>query len=185
MLFFVLLVLWKGLPKNFKIVYLNLYTIVEYLFFAFFLWSAIQNTTFKKVIVLLSGGFVIFQIIYFLTTEIVRLDSIPVGIETILVFIYIFFFLYEYFKSAKSSFINSHYCFWLSVGILIYLGGSFFFNILANHMLQEQVDDYWYFTYIAETIKNFLFIISISVASRQTIEFAKREKTNLPYLDMV
>ena len=64
---------------------------------------------------------------------------------------------------------------------MLYLGGCFFFYILGNHIPAEQIDSYWYFTYIVEIAKNILFAVSIIV-------FAKNEKEkipnqNLPYLD--
>lgn len=185
--FFGLLIVWDFLPsRDIKIVYQYFYTISEYLFFAYFLWSAIQSTIFKRVIVGISAGFIIFQLVYYLSHQTVRLDSIPIGVETILLLIFIVFFFYEYFNKIKSSFIINHYCFWISVGIMIYLGGSFFFNILAEqHSVRVYINDYWYLTYIGDIIKNLLFIIAIIVTTKNQTDSLKQEKSNLPYLDMI
>ena len=101
--------------------------------------------------------------------------------ETILLFIFIFLFFYRFLKTAVDSYVYNQPCFWIAVGILIYLGGSFFFNILVNHLTFEQVDKYWFLTYIAETIKNILFAVALVMYLRQPRENSKKE--TVPNLD--
>ncbi|HVZ57073.1 MAG TPA: hypothetical protein VG870_10480 [Chitinophagaceae bacterium] len=101
--------------------------------------------------------------------------------ETILVYIYIFYFLYEFFVTTNNDYVYNNHCFWFAIGIMIYLGSSFFLYILANNISQEVHDRYWFITYIAEIIKNILFSAAIVV-------HAKRFKTKapdrqFPYLD--
>lgn len=183
--FCILVILWDYLPtRNLKIVYQYFYTTSEYLFFAYFLWYSIERLLFRKIIFALSLGFVLFQITHYLVTDQSKLDSVPVGIETILLFIFIFFLFLEYFQNKKPVSITTTYSFWISVGVLFYLGGSFFFNILANYMDQSYIDKYWYFTYIAETLKNIMFIVAVFVAAKGHQKKVNKEKTNLPYLDM-
>jgi hypothetical protein len=186
-IFFCLLLLWDQLPtRDAKILYQYVYTTLEYIFFSYFLWSSIQNVTFKKIIFFLSICFVAFQVTYYLVNNTLRLDTIAIGIETILLLVYIIYFFYEYFNNVKFTSIINHYCFWLSVGILVYLGGTFFFNILAEqHAVQNFIDDYWYFTYLADTLKNILFIAAIFVAIKYRNNFIKPEMKNVPYLDMI
>ena len=74
--------------------------------------------------------------------------------------------------------------FWIVIGIMIYLGGSFFFNILANHLNNEQIIDYWYWSYIADIIKNILFAIGLFVFTRQPKQKGMI-KSSIPYLDMI
>ena len=90
-----------------------------------------------------------------------RLDTIPIGVETILLFIYIFIFFYDTLRSTKQVDIYNNFGFWIAVGILLYLGVSFFFYILANDMLIDEIDQYWVVTFIAEMIKNIMFCIAI------------------------
>lgn len=186
-IFFLFLISWDFLPtRDLKIIYQYVYTTTEYLFFAYFLWSSIQNSGFKKLIVAVSISFVLFEVIYYLSHKTLRLDSVSIGVETILLLIFILYFFYEYFNKIRSSFIINHYCFWLSVGIMIYLGGAFFFNILAEqHSVREYINNYWYFTYIGDIIKNFLFIIAVVVSTKQQPEILKQDKSNLPFLDMI
>jgi hypothetical protein len=100
--------------------------------------------------------------------------------ETILLFIYIIFYFYDYFKNPKAQVVYNHYCFWISIGILIYLGSSFFFNILANHMTDSEMQELYYLTYISEFIKNLVLVASIIVYHRQP---KPKKSTSIPYLD--
>ena len=68
--------------------------------------------------------------------------------------------------------------FWISIGIFFYLAGSFFFNILANHMSKEELKQYWYYSFLFDIIKNGLIAVGLSV-HRQ-----KNRTESIPYLDM-
>lgn len=174
-------------PVKYRKLYAFSYTFIEYTFFAAMLWLNIQNKIAKTIIVALSISFFIFQCTYYISTsQIQRLDSVPVGIETILLFIYIFIFFYENFKITKATtYIYNNPGFWIAIGILIYLGGAFFLYILANHMEQEEIDRYWDYTYIAEILKNILFITAVFLYRFKTKNDASLgQKSNLPYLDM-
>lgn len=133
-------------------------------------------------IILLSILFFIFQILYFFNAPFYKIDTIPIGIETILLFVYILFFFYNYFKEIDNRYIYNEPCFWVAVGILLYLGGSFFFNILANHLSIEEMVNYWYVTYIAEVLKNLLFAIAMIIYARQPKETTPEK--SIPYLDL-
>ncbi len=165
----------------------NLFTGFEYLIFTS-IFFAMGGRRKKNVIITLSIAFISFLIFLAifnptnLKTPIV-LDTIPVSIETILIFIYIFFFLYEHSKTDLSESIFNSHLFWISVGLLLYLGGTFFFNILANQMSRAEFDNYWHYTYMAEIAKNFLFLIALFKISK----FKKKElipQVRMPYLDI-
>lgn len=99
-------------------------------------------------------------------------------------FTFIFLFFFEQFKSQKVDFIYNNIGFWYSSGILLYLGGSFFFNILANHMEQSEVDHFWQLTLIGEILKNILFLFAIITSSKKT-ELPNTSKKDMPFLDMI
>jgi hypothetical protein len=98
-------------------------------------------------------------------------------------FVYIFLFFYDHSKNNKGGFIYNHPVFWLSVGILLYLGGSFFFNILANHMTAAEFYDYWKYASIAEAIKNLLFAAAMLITSHHH-KPSITNQSHVPYLDM-
>lgn len=132
--------------------------------------------------IILSFLFLIFQVFYFFYASFLKIDAVPIGIETILMFIYILFFFYEYFKAVEDKYIYNEPSFWCVIGILVYLGSSFFINILANHLSDQEVAKYSSLTNIAEIIKNILFAVAMIMYARQPKE-APHEKS-IPYLDM-
>lgn len=184
LLFFWLLFFYYDIPKDFKKYYQSAYTFLEYSLFAFIFWKNINSKKIKRFILVASFFFLLFQIIYVITTGKNRLDSVPIGIETILILIYILFFFNEFSKTLDGSYIYNHYCFWVSVGILIYLGGSFFFYILINQLSKEQIEAFGNLTYLAEIIKNILFTSAIFVYTRLILK-TKQKSTSIPYLDMI
>jgi hypothetical protein len=170
------------LLKDQKKLYDIIFTFLEYSFFTLFLWFIIVNKNFKKIIIGLSFCFYSFQVVYFIIDKSDRLDSIPVGVETILLFIYIIYFLYEQFKSQRNTYIYNHPGFWIAIGIMIYLGGSFFLYILVNHLDQEQIDKYVQFTYVADILKNIFLVTAICLYLRKD---EKTSEKTVPYLDMI
>src|SRR5262249_20433530 len=98
LLIFLFIFIYEWVPKGFyRRLHWTLYTFVEYCTFSSILWLSISNKKFKNLILVVSVGFVSFQVIYLLSVNLAYLDSTSVGIETILVFIYSFYFLYQEF----------------------------------------------------------------------------------------
>ena len=183
--YFGLLKSYDNLPQNFVNNYFQgLYTLLEYSFFAYFFWLCIQSKGFRKIIFLISILFGLYQFFYITSVNFIRLDSISIGIETILVFIYIFYFFYEFSKNTKDVFIYNHYGFWLAVGIMIYLGGSFFFYILINSLTESEIDKFSNMTYVAEITKNLLFAFSIFIYKKHPVNKPQNHSKNIPNLDM-
>lgn len=133
--------------------------------------------------VTLSFVFVAFLISHHLFIVNRRIDSIAIGVESILIFVYIFFFFFEMINKQNGGFIYEHHCFWISVGLLIYLGGSFFINILANVLTIEEFGKYWYFTFIADTIKTLFFAVALIILSKKSDQ-RKPDSNSVPFLDM-
>lgn len=185
LLFFSLIFFDEWVPKIVKKYYQASYTFLEYFFFTVFVWLNIRNTNFKKFIVSVSVLFIIFQFFFVTTTTLKRLDSIPIGIETILIFIFVFFFFFEFSKNAREIFIYNLFGFWIAVGVMIYLGGSFFFYILANHLDKDEADKFINMTYVAEIIKNLLFVFSIYMYKKFPINKIHNLPKNIPNLDMI
>jgi hypothetical protein len=147
------------------------------------MWMNIRSRKFKRVIVILSIAFVLFQIIYFFIGEPKGLDTIPIGIQTILILIFSFYFFYEQLKESVTP-IYDHFFFWITIGLIIYLAGSFFMYILAedlNKINRKQLLEYWFITYVVDIIKNFFFFISALVFLKQSKSVVR--KTVLPNLD--
>ena len=95
---FILLFSYNYLPKEDRKIFQIFYTFIEYSFFTFFLWKNIVNKKFRRFIIILSGLFLLFQVLNYFNAPLVRLDSVPIGIETILILIYVLYFFYEFLK---------------------------------------------------------------------------------------
>lgn len=164
-------------------VYYLIYTFIEYICFSYILWSHITSKNFRLFILISSFAFIAFQLIYFWNTPRRILDSVPIGVESILVLIYIFYFFYSQLKgSAPAVSLYQQPIFWLATGILIYLSGTFFFYILVNHMQIAQIKQYWFVTYIFDIVKNIFFtigVLAIIYSSKTTPSLHK----NVPNLD--
>lgn len=180
-----LLFFYYDIPKDIKKYYQSFYTFFEYAFFAFFFWYNINNKKIRRIIFYLSIFFFIFQIIYVFDAQLIRLDSVPIGIETILIFSFVFYFFYESSQKLSPNYIYNHYCFWISVGVLIYLGGSFFFYITINLLTPDEVTTFGNLTYVAEIIKNLLFATAIFIYARYPFEKTKDKNESIPLLDMI
>jgi hypothetical protein len=186
LLFSFLLFSYDFLPKGeYRRTFQICYTFFEYSVFAFLFWLNIENLRFRRFIFFFSLLFLGFLIFYYFSATLIRMDSIPVGIETILIFVYISYFFYETFKKNATFSINNHYCFWLCVGVLIYLGGSFFFYILINDLTEEQVTAFGNLTYVAEIIKNILFLIALLIYSKFPNRQMNKKQDSIPFLDLI
>jgi hypothetical protein len=186
--FFLLNYFYDSLPQkspSARKLYYFAYTFLEYFSFTLLLFLSIKNARFKKNIIFASIIFLIFHILYSIFTKLRRLDTIPIGVETILIFIFVLYFFLEQFNNVeKNVSLFGNFAFWIVLGVIFYLGSTFFFNILANHMDKNEVLEYWSFSYLADIIKNLFFAIGIFVwAKNSHKKIIKKEKT--PFLDMI
>jgi hypothetical protein len=100
-------------------------------------------------------------------------------------FTQILFLFYEQFQRPTQPFYVTP-SFWFTIGILIYLSGTFFFNILASSKdFRPVLQEYWFITYILETLKNIVFAIAIILYAKNA-HTGNLEKDNkkLPFLDI-
>jgi hypothetical protein len=154
------------------------YTFFEYGLFASILYIFIANKKFRKFIVIISLCFSVFIIAYNLVVKVVGIDSIPIGVEAILILIFSFYYLYEQMQDTRSLFIYSRFSFWIVLAMLLYLAGSFFIYIYASRLATEQVGRYWIFTNVFSILKNIFFTIAIIKLASNKKE-KKQEKYNL------
>ena len=169
----------QGLLK----IYYTAYTFLEYVLFTYIIWVKIKSKSFKILVASLSLLFFVFQVFHYYTVKIKVLDSIPIGIETILIFIYIIFYFYEQFKQPSNSYLYQNYMFWIAFGIMIYLGGSFFFNILADYITQRIIE-HWPLTYIADILKSLFFLYGLLLFKSKHNGDYNNKSSSLPFLDI-
>jgi hypothetical protein len=185
LIFFLLLYFYYDIPRDYNQLYNALFTFLEYTFFASIFYLNIENKRFKKLLLFCSLGFYAFLLIHYFTVYHSRIDAIPIGIESILIFVYICLFFSERMKSSRQDFIYNHPVFWISVGILVYLGGTFFINIMANTLPSDELLKYWYFNFVADTVKTCFFAISLIFYTRVSKRKEHNKQGSVPFLDMI
>ncbi len=144
--------------------------------FAYFIFTLLQSKFVKKYLIVSSIVFFLFFILYtyVLPKNVKYIDSIPIGVETILILIFSFYYLYEQTNDTSSLFIYNKYTFWVILGIVIYLAGSFFIYIFADTIPPKEMKRYWFITNIFSILKNIFFCIAIWIN-------AKPQKDSLKY----
>ncbi len=148
------------------------FTLSEFFLFSTFIMMSIINTSMKRVIVVTQILFSIFIIVYATYAKPRSIDSISVGIETILILIFSCYYLYEQMGKVENQFIYNKYQFWIITGTMIYLAGSFFIYIFANLVDRKTLHQFWFLTNVLYILKNILFAIGILI-------YVKERKKNL------
>lgn len=161
---------------------LTIYTLLEYTFFAWFLLLQIKSKSFRKGILISMVAFAVFSFVYFSFVKYISIDTVPIGVETILILIFSFFYLYEQMNEPSSLFIYNKYPFWVIAGIMLYLAGSLFIYIFAYQVEPGVLHQYWLLTNVVTIIRNILVIIAILIYVKQ-LKNPSPEKHLYPYLN--
>lgn len=173
-------------PRIFNFVF----TLTEYILFATLLTYWYQtNKTFLKTVLIGSVFFLLFHTFYSFWAKAGLIDSVSIGICTLLMFAYIFYYIFLELNRDETKMpgasLSSQPTFWIALGILIYLAGTFFFHLLIDYLPKEQIRQYWFITYIFDIIKNIFFTIAIFVYIRQANKKPQAQKTNEPFLNFL
>jgi hypothetical protein len=175
---FVINVIANSIHESYILSLYAIFTVVEYLLFAWLLYSLVRSKKIRNIITLGTIAFLIFISLYYLTVQLKSLDSVPIGIETVIILAYTFLFLYEQMQLESQILIYNRYSFWIASGILIYLGGSFFIYVFADQVDNATKHAFWAFQNIFSIIKNILFAISIYIYYKAV---NKKNKKNYRY----
>jgi hypothetical protein len=152
-----------------SLVIYTLFTVVEGVAFLSFLWVQIKNKTVKKVSIITGIAFVVFNILYlYFTKNPDKTDfiSIPIGIETIIILVFSYYYLYERTDDTSTLYIYSTFGFWVVIGMVIYLSCSFFVYLFIGSIPENEKQFYWDITNVFGIIKNVLFTVAIIINSK-------------------
>lgn len=167
--------------KNVFYIYTS-FTFIEYFSFTAFIYSFIKSTVFKKVILFSSAAFTLFLPVYFTYFEqAVSIDSIPIGLETLFILFFCSYYFYEQMNDLENHYIYNRYHFWIIIGILLYLAGSFFIYIFANHVDKQTRSQFWFLTYFFYVVKNLFFLIGLMNYNKSAKSLSR--KNLYPYLN--
>jgi len=161
------------------------YTLLEYLSLSGLLWLCVRGRRIRIYIAILSAMFVIFLIFFYASVKMARVDSVPIGIESILLMTYIVFYFFNEFKTITNENVYDRPTFWIAIGVFIYIGATFFLNILGNSLAKEDFNKYYYYSYFGDILKNIFFAIAIIFFAKSGPKEKKNIITKVPYLDMI
>ena len=161
------------IPEHLESPFYVLFTCIETFLFGKFFSLIINKSSRKRELFWLTTTFIALLVIYYSFSYLTKrvqdpLDSIPIGIETILIFIFAFFYFHEQLNITTDLFIYSTPQFWGVLGIILYLAGSFFIYIFANQLNSNQLNKYWVITNIASIFKNLFFALAIYLQATKT-----------------
>lgn len=159
-------ILFLVIPDSYSSYLFSIFTLVEYLAFSLFLLFHSDNKRLKQFLLAVFLLFSIFIGVYFLIVPFDFLDSVPVGVETILVIGFSVFFLYEQVNKSNVLLYNTS-AFWIITGFLIYLAGSFFIYLYANQVPIEELKKFWFITFIFTSIKNIFISIGFWLQAKK------------------
>jgi hypothetical protein len=150
-----------------------IFTFFEMLFFSYFFYLEIRKPASKKTILIVSTIFAVALLIYYYYAYYFRkivphIDSVPIAIETLLIYLFSFFYFFQELNDNTTFFIYNKSSFWYVLGILIYLSGSFFIYIFANQLSIKELERYWIITNISSFSKNLFFIVPVFILARET-----------------
>ena len=186
LLSFLILFFSDYVPKSLQHYAYSFFILTEYITFILFLWFNINSSALKKVIVSSSLAFIIFLSIYTILAKIKQIDSLSIGIESILVLSFTFYFLYELVSKPSTTYIHIDYRFWISLGIIIYLASTFFIYIYADQLSYKEISKFWFLTWIFYILKSVFFFIGMLVYYHQPKKNAGASaKASQPFLDMI
>jgi hypothetical protein len=162
----------------------SIFTIIEYIFFASFLYLLILNKNFKKFILICSILFITFSIFFYLNSERTGFDSLPAALESIFIIIYCIFSLYEQLDNPSNTYVYNYASFWFTIGFLVYLAGTFFLFLQAAEMPIEVKDYFWRINLVCNILKNIFFAIAFYLpdkSSLSTLRTNPYENNHLTY----
>ncbi|HUC83420.1 MAG TPA: hypothetical protein VMR70_21085 [Flavisolibacter sp.] len=142
---------------------------MEFMLFIGFLGFHIKNKKARKVLLYTGICFTVFYISFSaLASNKDSIDSIQIGIETIIVLLFSYYYLYERMNDTNTLFIYNTYPFWVVIGMVLYLSGSFFVYIFTNFLSADELKKYWIITNIFSILKSILFTVAILIHAKPT-----------------
>jgi hypothetical protein len=142
---------------------------MEFLLFISFLHWHTHKVKAQRSLVYTAVGYTIFYVIFTsLAGDSLTIDSIQIGIETIIILVFAYYYLYERMNDANTLFIYNTYPFWVVIGIVLYLSGSFFVYIFAGFLTEDEIRRYWVITNIFSIVKSILFAVALLIHAKPT-----------------
>ncbi|MEY3310969.1 MAG: hypothetical protein RL348_297 [Bacteroidota bacterium] len=150
---------------NSEIYSYRLFTIIEFIVLSAYLLKELNSDKFKlfiKISSLVFGAFVLFDL---LTGTLNEFDSIPTGVESILILCSSLLVLYERIIKNEEYNVSS---IWISIGLVLFFSGTFFLFILSESNFNDSAFSETYSLILAsfKIISYILFSIGITLENK-------------------
>jgi hypothetical protein len=168
--------------KN-SLLYLYIFTIVEYSLFALFIYTILQKAYLKRALLICSILFTSFCLFNIFFQPKYEFDSLQTSIESLILIIFCILFLFEEVNKPQVTFIYASYKFWIILGILVYLAITFFLYSFAASMPLETSQRYWFISNYGNILKNILFAIALLIHAKASGTQKPIESGYRPFLN--
>ncbi len=165
------------------IILLNLFTVLEYTFFCYFLYLIFPKGYVRKAIPFLWLGFLLFALIdYIFFSKTHEFDSIASGIEAIIVLVLCMAYLFSQVKGNNYLVVYSTFNFWAVIAFFIYFSGTFFLYLMTDKMRVSVSFQKMYFVINISfnILKNLLLCVAMTMKLNGLV---KEQKKVIPDLD--
>lgn len=161
---------------------LNLFTVVEYTFFCYFIYLILPKGAIKKTVPFLWIAFILFAFIdYAFFSKTHEFDSFAIGIESIIVLLLCMAYLFSQIRGNSSLLIYSTFNFWAVIAFFIYFSGTFFLYLMTDKMRVSVSFQKMYFiiNISFNILKNLLLCVAMTMKSNGLV---KQQKKVIPDL---
>lgn len=127
---------YTGIKGIENLVIINVFVIVQYVFFSWVFYRAFNSQVIKKGIAGMVAVFVAFGAVNLLFGQGTgRFNTWTMGLESLLLMAVVLLFLYETFRQGRVPYLQRYPMFWVASGALLYFAGNLFLFIFINYVL--------------------------------------------------
>jgi len=160
---------------NSEIYSYRLFTLIEFFSLEFLLYFSIQNIKFKRIIWVFNIIFIVLLVIELMSNSFKEFDSIPTGVECILILATSILLIYERLLNPKIDKLFDATVI-IAFGLIIFFAGTFFIFILSQKNFNDNsfLTSYGFIVAFFNIIKN--IFITIAISNKSTLDFTKNKK---------
>jgi len=147
------------------------FTIIEYSFFALFLYLCFKEKVFKYILLLCSLVFYGIAFYTLLSKRTADFDSLSASLEAVFIIIFSILFLYEQIKDPAVFYVFYSKNFWIIIAFFIYFSSTLFLFIYAATFTDQQHNSYWGINFIFNILKNIFFSISFAMKKSEKNQY--------------
>lgn len=156
------LTIWNITPGNFTTLQNTIFTIFEFLMFITYLSLSLKNKFIVKLSSVVAFCYTVFASFYILLNKKKHEDyyTLVTTIENVIIITLCVIVLYNFIKTPQILFIYSYSQFWIVIGILFYLAGTFFLSLVLKELPNQEQEKYWILNLFSNILKNIFFTIA-------------------------